>query len=268
MCQGQQPVSVGIIAPLTYRWFANKVVYYNPLGYKYLNATSTKIYLTYEAPLETQPRVLALDKICAYARNEYQPAGIAEKGVSGVYAERWNYDPGQFISGDHLYTIRNRIGQCGDYANLLTCLYRTIGLTANSVIIFNGARFSGIDYLLFWHLTGRPSRDLGVLLSEDLRACDGQSEEWYFTYHAVSSSANTLCDAALGQFRVRSDYNGYWQYYLHPPVDTTQGIPYSHDEPPPFPPSYYDWQYYIPPGPQSVLPGYTPYETKFDHPGP
>ena len=262
---GPFPDSVGIIDPLNYHWYANKGANADPSDFKYLNSSSHKIYLTYDTPLLSPVNILALDKICSYAQNQYNQGTIAASTVDGVYDERWTYDPGHEIFTDPLDVIRLTIGQCGDYANLLTYLYRSVGLPANSTVIFNGATFGPIDYVLLWHLTGTPPNERGVLLSELLESCDGISNEWYFSYHAASSCANHICDAALGQFRSPSDYNGYWKYYLHP---KNPNPPYYHDEPPPFEPSYYDWIDYLPPYPENILPGYRAYDSGFNHPGP
>jgi len=260
---GRFPDSVGIVDPLTYRWFVNKAVYYNPLDYNYLNATSTKIFLTYHTPLVDSPRVLALDKICGYAQNEYQPAVIAEKGVSGVYAEGWDYDPGDVISLDPLDVIRNHNGQCGDYANLLTYMYRSIGVAANSVIIYNSEFFAGHQQWLYWYYTGEIGfRYYLCLLTKTLTSCSGKTMQWKFRYHAVARCDNYLCDASFGLFKTVGDYSAWWKYYLWP---KRENPPYSHGEPPGDPPTYYDWYYFIPNSGQ-IIPGAVEFNSYFYHP--
>ena len=262
---GNFPDAVGIIDALEYWWYANKAINYDPMYYILLNRSEHKIFLTYEAPPFSPVNILALNKICKYAQNLNEPKAIAKVGVDSVYGEGWVYSPGDSIAPDPLDVLRHTRGQCGDYANLLTYLYNSIGLPANSVVIFNGATFGPYNYVLLWHLTGRPPNELGVLLSESLESCDGQINEWYFTYHAASFAANYLCDAVLGQFRSTSNYSGYWKYYLHP---KNPNPPYSHVEPPGPEPSYYHWNLYLPPGPQNILPGYLGFNSGFDHPGP
>jgi len=238
---GRFPDSVGIINPLTYKWFANKVIYGDPLDYAYLNDSSTKIYLTYDVPLETEPRVIALDKICAYAQNENRPDSIAHKGVDGVYGEGWAYEPGDTLSADPLHVLRMHRGQCADYANLMTCLYRSIGLPANSVVIYNAADFGGVNNWLFWRYS--TTHHWCCILSKSLTSCDDSTAEWEFTYHATSFAANLLCDASLGVVAPKSKYAEWWRYYLYPRCDT---LPCDDTEPPPAEPTYHDWINYVP----------------------
>jgi len=248
---GDFPDSVGIIDDLKFYWAANKWVEAGEWGYFMIGQSGPhKVFLTYDTPLLDTVNTLALGKICAYAQNQYVDTAIAQRGVMGVYNEGWEYDPGLFIDDDPLNVIRNETGQCGDYANLMTNLYNAVGIGANSVVIYNGAILEGISRWLYW-IDSRDSIPT-CLLSKRLRSCDGTEREWAFDYHAVSRWNDFLCDAALGLFRDVGKYADWWRYYLHPRLILNPPS-YSHDEPPPFEPSLYEWPLYVP---GSVLPDF------------
>lgn len=244
--EGNFPDSVGIIESLEYWWYANKAINFDPMYYIFLNRSTQKIFLTYEEPRFSPVNILGLDKICRYAESLNEPGKSAEAGVSGVYGQMWNYDPGHTIFVDPLDVIRNTTGQCADYANLLTYLYRSIGLPANSVTIYNGATFGGLDYLLYWEYSVY-GIDV-VLLSKMLRACNGTAMEWYFNYHATCYSAGLLCDPVFGITAKRAQYDEWWRYYLYPRVQVPPP-PYSHIEPPNIEPTHHDWPVYVPDNP-------------------
>ncbi|OGC95989.1 MAG: hypothetical protein A2W25_09605 [candidate division Zixibacteria bacterium RBG_16_53_22] len=249
---GTFPDYVGILDSMEINWAVNKVGIMGDYGYNFINSSGPhKIFLTYDTPLLDTVNILALDKICGYARGQSIDTLIMEGGVRGVYGEGWDYDPGHLIFADPLDVVRNTTGQCGDYANLLTNLYRSIGMEANSTVIFNGLNSADTSFWLFWiySMYNRPF----CLLSKRLRSCDGEDTTWAFNYHAVSHWNSFLCDAALGMFRKESEYSQWWRYYLHPRLIIDPPDHYSHDEPPPFPPNLYEWPLYIPSG-TGVLP--------------
>ncbi len=256
---GPFPDYVGIIDPLNYNWYGNKVGNPDLNNFKFMNSSSHKIYLTYDTPLLAEINIIALDKICDYAQGENEPSAIAELGVGGVYGEGWTYNPNHPVFPDPLDVIRQRIGQCADYANLLTYLYKSIGIPANSVTIYNSATFLGTEYRLFWIYSLTYGRV--CILSKELTSCNGTTKEWPFNYHVTSYAAGMLCDAALEVADTRANYDSWWKYYLHP---RTWNPPYSHDEPPPFEPTYYDWPEYTPQRP--VPPHVDVHHTNFYHP--
>ena len=267
---GPFPDYVGIINPLNYNWYGNKVGNPDLNYFKYMNSSSHKIFLTHETPLLGEINIIALDKICVYAQGQNDPPTIAKCGVDSVYKEGWNYDPGDSISADPLDVIRNEIGQCADYANLLTYLYKSIGIPANTVTIYNGTTYNGRDYGLFWIYTGTNPNVWACLLSNLLTSCDNETKNWPFPYHATSFAAGKLCDAVFGITDTRANYAKWWKYYLQPaqiypppPPDP----PYVHTEPPTFEPTYYDWETYLPVGgplPSNVRKA----EVDFFHPEP
>jgi len=258
------PDSVGIIDPLEYWWYANKAINYDPMYYIFLNRSAHKIFLTYEAPLFSPVNILGLDKICHYAQNLNVERAIAEAGVNGVYREGWNYNPDKptvFIYP--LDVIRQRIGLCADYANLLTYLYLAIGIQANSVTIYNGTNYQGTDYWLFWRYTYLGGAYI-CLLSKELRSCDGQTMIWPFRYHATSYAAGSLCDAALGIIDTKANYTKWWKYYLQPAEINPPPGGYLHTEPPTMEPTYIDWPDYVPA--QIMPPNITQKRIDFYHP--
>lgn len=241
---GAFPDHVGIIDPLTYNWWVKKVPGPSPEWFRFANTSTHKIFLTYDKPLLEDINVLGLEKMCEYAQGESQPAIIAEVGVGGVYGEGWTYDPNHPVFIDPLDVARSNTGQCADYANFLTYLYKSIGLQANSVTIYNSGNFGGVECRLFWIYSS--TNQITCILSKLLTSCDGQTKIWPFTYHATSYAAGLLCDASLGIIDTRAHYDQWWRYYLHP---RTEYPPYSHTEPPPFAPIYYDWPEFTPIGP-------------------
>jgi hypothetical protein len=248
---GPFPDSVGVIDPLNYLWWAKKIPWQNVSFFKYMNSSSHKIYLTYDTPLFSPVNILGLDKICRYSQDQNNDGTIAGLAVAGVYGEGWTYDPGDPISADPLDVIRNNIGQCADYANLLTYLYRSIGIPANSVTIYNGTTYQGTDYRLFWIYTGTNPNVFTCLLSNLLTSCDNKTKNWVFSYHATSFAAGKLCDASLGIIDTRANYAEWWKYYLQPAQiypPPPPPPPYVHTEPPTFEPTYYDWAPYLPVG--------------------
>lgn len=171
--------------------------------------------------------------------------------MAGIYGEKWIYDPSNLIFADPLNVIRQENGQCGDYANLLTNLYRSVGVPANPIVIYNGIDLSGIIYLLFWRFTELYGYPYVSMLTKKLRSCDGVETEWIFNYHAVPHCSTFFIDASLGLFKPESNSESWVRYYLHP---RSLWPPFSHGEPPQIPPVYYDWPDFIPAPPGNVFP--------------
>ncbi|HBC45440.1 MAG TPA: hypothetical protein DEO84_00125 [candidate division Zixibacteria bacterium] len=213
-----------------------------------MNRTGThRVYFTKEAPLIDTVNVLGLKKICTYANGEIEDSTIAKKGVKGVYAEGWTYDPNHVtIFSDPLNVIRQKVGQCSDYANLLINLYESIGINSHGVVIFNAAQMPDSLYSLIWF----NSYSLGAnVLTNWLTSCDRQSNYWRFAFHAVAECGGNFCDASLGLFRPDTDYASWWKYYLYP-QDTLGTCPdtlghYLDTEPPPVQPYYYHHTLYV-----------------------
>jgi hypothetical protein len=148
--------------------------------------------------------------------------------------------------------------------NLLTVLFKSIGLEANSVIIYNGIVNLDTLYILFWQFTEPPGRPWLSLLTKNLVSCQGDTAEWQFSYHAVCHFQNYLCDASLGLFKPIYNYGEWWRYYACPRSFVG---PYMHNEPPALSPVYYDWPYFVPAFPHTIYP-FTPkrYFLDLDHP--
>ncbi|HBC47496.1 MAG TPA: hypothetical protein DEO84_01285 [candidate division Zixibacteria bacterium] len=238
---GHFPDSVGF-DDLDFTWSANKTLGYGIGNYRAITESGThRVYFTKEDPLIDTVNVLGLKKICTYANGEFEDTTIAKKGVKGVYAEGWDYEPGIFINPDPLHIIRYQIGQCGTYANLLVYLYNSIGIPSHGVVIYDGADIASYPYYFQWFNT-ITSDSICSLWSGRLKACDGEEKQWDFWYHAVAECANHYCDASLGLFKGTSDYEAWWRYYVYP--QDTIG-PYLDNEPPPMPPYYYHHLLYI-----------------------
>jgi hypothetical protein len=254
--------SVGVDSP-TFYWVASKTAGFNFDDSQIITISGPHtIFLTYDKPRLDTVNVLALHKICHYAQNEYIDTLVAKSGVSGVYGEGWTYDPGRFIDEDPLNVIRNHIGQCGDYANLLVYLYEAVGIKSNGDVIFNGAGIGNNVYYFVWYDV--PRADSTNLLSNWLTACDGTSDNWRFNYHAVAECVDRLCDASLGLFKPKSDYKSWWKYYVYPQALLPNPDDYLDGEPPPVPPYYYRHTLFVPP---SVYPtNRIKYNTYHHHP--
>ncbi len=254
---GAFPDYVGIIDPLVYNWWVNKTSDPNPDNFRFLNTSTHRIFLTYNTPLLEDVNVLGLDEMCDYAQGENVPAVIAELGVGGVYGEGWTYDQNHDIFFDPLNVVRQQIGQCVDYANLMTHLYKCIGIDANSTVVYNGAQYGLNEYWLFWIYSGNLS--LPCLLTNTLTSCNGVIAKWQFGYHAVTRTTGLLCDAAFGIAVMPQDYAVWWEYYLQPAEYPDQPVrpDYTQDTPPVFEPTYYDWEEYaIPIPPWGIMPPY------------
>ena len=266
---GHFPDHVGIIDSLRFHWLANKLVTMGENGYRWINPSGPhKIYLTYDKPKLDTVNTLALEKICRYAENQNVDTVIAERGVMGVYNEGWRYDPDHPIFRDPLNVVRDTIGQCGDYANLMTTLFKSVGLVTNPTVIYNGFDTLGMIFLPIWKYSERVDSTGDTawvsMLTDNLRSCDGNTAYWEFVYHAVCRYGNYYCDGALGLFEPLTNYNAWWRFYLFPPSDSSQ---WTHDEPPVGPPVYYQWPNLVPAPPNSVLPTPIHFEpTDFVHP--
>ena len=261
---GGFPDCVGIIDSLSFHWAADKNMAPRYDSYRFITTSGPhKVYLTYDKPKLDPVHTLALDKICRYSQGENIDTLIAERGVMGVYGEGYDYNP--YIEpsfGDPLHVIRHKTGQCIDYANLMGNLYRSIGLDSKETIINNTVWMMGITYNLLWRYTELPDSSYTCLITDKLRACDGEYKNWDFYFHAICSYRNYLCDPTLGLFENRSDYDRWWRYYLYPQSLTP---PYYHHEPPPFAPTYNDINYPI--TPDNIFPhNYILYYANFKHP--
>jgi hypothetical protein len=238
------PDSVGIINGLSFIWEANKLLSHDYVDFEPMNVSGPhKIYLTYDQPKLDTVNTLALDKICSYAQDQSIDTAIVHKGVTGVYAEKWRYRPEHPIFSDPLDVIRETIGQCADYANLLTTLYSSVGIKSNSTVIYNGIDSSSLIILPLWTFTEPVDTPLVVMLTKKLTSCDDTTKKWQFTYHAVCGYDHYYCDGALGLFKLKADYEAWWLYYLHP---RSLNPPYRNIEPPNIPPCYYNWPFLIP----------------------
>jgi hypothetical protein len=262
---GRFPDCVGIIDSLSFQWAVDKCMLPRYDSYRFITASGPhKIYLTYDKPKLDPAHTLALDKICKYAQGQSIDTVIAERGVMGVYGEGWTYNPNHQIFGDPLNVIRHEIGQCGDYANLMTALYKSIGLISNPVIIYNGLDYRDTTRVLFWLFTEEWPWAEVSLLSNSLRSCDGTTVQWQFSYHAVCHFKEFLCDASLGLFRRRTNYGDWWRYYIHPRALIG---PFLDNEPPTQQPVYYDWPNLVPSYPSSVFPRPArKFQTYWEHP--
>jgi hypothetical protein len=237
--------SIGILENINIFWVVNKSFGPGIEDYDIMNTSGPhKIFLTYDTPLLDTVNTLALDKICRYANGKDSVRTIAQAGVNGIYNEHWDYNINHETFQDPLDVVRQHVGMCTDYANLLTCIYRSIGVTSNSVIIFNGLEYpTDVMNILWWNYTEVFINPETTLLTKRLTSCDNTTKNWRFLFHAVTSCSTYYCDASFGIFTSSSDYDAWWRYYLHP---RNLGGNYNNAEPPLIPPVYYDWSYYIP----------------------
>jgi hypothetical protein len=260
--------SIGILENINIFWVVNKSLGPGLEDYDVMNSSGPhKIFLTYDTPLLDTVNTLALGKICKYAEGLDSIPLIAQAGVNGVYGEGWNYSTDHPTFADPLNVIRQHVGMCTDYANLLTYLYRAVGIESNSTVIINGIMTSPDTVaLLLWRFSEMPGVPYIPLLTRTLRACDGDTRQWIFQYHAVTRCFGYFCDASLSIFVPQANYAPWWRYYLHPRSFTG---PYLHNEPPMQAPVYYDWNYYIPGAPNSFIPWHRIfYESGWIHPAP
>jgi len=157
------------------------------------------------------------------------------------------------------------VGQCGEYANLMTYYANAIGISANTRILLNAQEnSSGIVEGYLWVLSeSLPQIQWVNLWSNSLRTCDGSTANWIFLYHAVCNSGGNHGDPVFNIVAPASDYDLWWRYYLHPHPVGSPPYDFSHEEPPPFAPFYYDWSRFTP---QNVIPSYRSVEFPFSHP--
>jgi hypothetical protein len=244
---GSFPDSVEILDSLKYHWMYRKSLIGGVQGFKPMCTTGPhKIYLSYDFPQLDTVNELGLKYICNYARDLNDSLEIFESDIIRIYKEKWEYSPFDTIVIKPLDMLRRKKihGQCGDYANLATYFSNAIGLASNTSIVFNG-KDSG--YYLYYY-TWLNSDDMSEtnLLSRKLRACNNDNKIWLFDYHAVTSYAGLLGDPVFGLVRKKIEYDVWWLYYVYPHPFGNQPYKFEDNEPPPFPPYYYDWPVFTP----------------------
>ncbi len=226
-----------------YHWIYRKSLVGGALGFKPMSTTGPhKIYLSYDAPRLDTVNELGLKYICNYARNLYESINILKSGVYGIYKQQWSYKPDNTIFTKPLDMVRKKkpIGQCVDYANLLTYFTNSIGIPTNTTIIFNG-RTDAFGFIEHYRWIYSILRSPTNILSNRLTACDNSNMNWAFSYHAVSNFNGMLGDPVFNLTFNESEYKQWWEYYLHPHPIGPPPYYFSGTHPPPIPPFYYDW---------------------------
>jgi hypothetical protein len=226
-----------------YHWMYRKSLIGGVQGFKPMCTTGPhKIYLSYNFPQLDTVNELGLKYICNYARNLNDSLMIFRAGIEGIYEQHWKYDPNHNIFYNPLDMLRvdTPIGQCVDYANLAVYYSSSIGLNANTALVFNGRNDPPlIDHYSFLYSKDLPSYHYYNLYSTELKSIQGDKDNWMFIYHAVSRLGGHLGDPVFNIVEKETEYAKWWRYYLHPYPDHQ---PFSYDEPPPFPPYYYNYR--------------------------
>ncbi|AXE26156.1 hypothetical protein C0216_24260 [Streptomyces globosus] len=108
---------------------------------------------------------------------------------------RVQYDPSDPINDDPLTVLTDGRGVCADYANLLVLLAQTVGLPANTVMVWGG--FFANDQMVWAGGVGNMV-NLTNVQALDTQWHPGQAQQgWDFQYHAIARVAGALHDAAL-----------------------------------------------------------------------
>jgi hypothetical protein len=245
---GSFPDSVEILDTLKYHWMYRKSLIGGVQGFRPMNTTGPhKIFLSYGVPRLDTVNELGLKYICNYARNLNDSLDIFTAGVESIYKQQWKYNTMHYVFSKPLDMVRlaTPIGQCIDYANLLTYFSAAVGLKANTVNIFNGRDNPPyIDHYSFIYSGELPDTEFYNLWSNELRAINGKKERWLFIYHAVTGLGLFLGDPVFNIVKKESDYTIWWKYYLHP---YPENQPFSHIEPPPLAPYYYRYNIFAVP---------------------
>ncbi|GAA1569887.1 eCIS core domain-containing protein [Streptomyces globosus] len=108
---------------------------------------------------------------------------------------RVQYDPSDPINDDPLTVLTDGRGVCADYANLLVLLAQTVGLPANTVMVWGG--FFANDQMVWAGGVGNMI-NLTNVQALDTQWHPGQAQQgWDFQYHAIARVGGVLHDAAL-----------------------------------------------------------------------
>lgn len=132
---------------------------------------------------------LAAEKATSYTHLDNDPATAVRMGINGeiTYEESddiFETNPlSMYAGGGHV---------CADFANLLTALAESIGLSANPQVIFGGILASG--EMIWVRPSGFEETIFHVMPGNRI-----------FSYHAVSDIGGTLQDAALNRIGVSAD---------------------------------------------------------------
>jgi hypothetical protein len=236
------PDSVGIIDSLKYHWMYRKSLIGGAQGFRPMSTTGPhKIYLSYDVPRLDTVNELGLKYICNWARDLDDSLMIFKTGIEKIYKQHWKYDPKDtIIFHVPLDFIRTSepYGMCTEYANFATYCLNILGLSANTTLIFNGRDNPPyIDYYSFIYSKDLPLRHFYNLWSIELKPTSGATGNRLFIYHAVTRLGQVLGDPVFNIIGGELDYTKWWKYYLHPYPEQQ---PFSHDEPPPFPPYFFN----------------------------
>jgi transglutaminase-like putative cysteine protease len=144
---------------------------------------------------------LAAAKVTKYAAGATSAPAVASairhgpRGVDGM-----RYDPADDINGDPITVFADGVGICTDYANLLTVLALSAGLSANTVLFWGGFESVGKNV---WVALGGAYGAINMVNVKSPTAAYNvplmpiSPLGWAFNYHAISRIDGTLQDAAL-----------------------------------------------------------------------
>jgi hypothetical protein len=145
------------------------------------------VYWVYNTPLENEN--FAINKATGYVNGNADVVTALRSGLNKAV----KYDSGDEINEDPLSVYDTNKGVCADFANLLSHLSRSIGLSASVVLIWGGFKFKGRDILVEdeW---GEGSHTLEHV----------QPGDFGFKYHVISNVEGTQQDAALDRTGVEA----------------------------------------------------------------
>jgi hypothetical protein len=158
------------------------------------------VYWINAAPLITPLYNFAVSKATGYCPGATGNAAAQaiRHGLRGV--DGLGYNPGDPINTDPLSVYADGKGICTDFANLLTLLALSVGLTSNTVLFWGGFQYAGKN---IWITKGGTY----LTLTRVKTPVTGYAPPggWDFNYHAISRIDGVLHDAALDRQGIDAD---------------------------------------------------------------
>jgi hypothetical protein len=176
--------SIGNSGPHKIYW-----TYQNPKSPPFINKEGTEYAKLYDK---------ALDVACTAANGESLVGTIASKVNSAVYNDI-KYSPagGASVNPLSFYISFPQGCDCGDHANLLSGLLRSIGVEATTIYIWGGNNATGQrSYYIFRDPILGPI-PVTMRVTRDAHR-DGIAANPHFNYHALVSAAGHLYDPSYG----------------------------------------------------------------------
>jgi hypothetical protein len=154
------------------------------------------VYWLHAAPQTAPLYNFAVTKATGYVAGAGNVAASIRTGLRNEI----NYNPSDPINPDPLSVYADGVAICTDFANLLTMLAQSVGLTANSVMFWGGFQSLGRN---IWVTLGGAYGHINLVNVRSTNPAYNMPTApisplgWAFNYHAISRIGGVLQDAAL-----------------------------------------------------------------------